>query len=350
MVKNGEAVGVGATGLSKRASYRFSGEKVLAFGDLHLSAMFQGSHKDYTFECYETMDKILGIVRSEKPSAVFFLGDICGVSERKITDRQFLMRVIQFFGELYNVTKGNVYSVKGNHDMGDFTDFDFLVGLGYLKNPKYVDFYRGNDLGARFHFVNYGDEKLQLEVHDVASNVVLGHADYYIDGVTNWYGDKKGMVELKTLKNYSGVELVLSGHIHVPSREVVYTNLESGEAIGLFYVGSPSRVSDVYDDCWYAVFDYSEGQDAVGYDIKYMNLRKASEIFVESKLEKQVSEEDGVSKQKEDNLSAIVKEIFESQLSTGDLFSQIDRIVADDDTKKLAKDYLNKAMNEEKKN
>ena len=60
-MKNGESIGVGATGLAKRASYRFSGDKVLAFGDLHLSAMFQGNHKDYTFECYETMDKILDI-------------------------------------------------------------------------------------------------------------------------------------------------------------------------------------------------------------------------------------------------------------------------------------------------
>ena len=327
-----------------RKGYRVDGGKVMVFGDLHLSSSYTGKHKNYTLECFENMERILSLVKEESPSAVVFLGDIVGVNERNIRDRQFLMRVVMFFGMLYNITNGNVFAVRGNHDMGDFPDYDFILGLGYIKNPRYVDYYSDSGVKEiRFHFVNYGNEGMRLDIDkDGASNIVFGHADYYIDGVTTWYSDKKGRVELKTLKNFIGVDMVFSGHIHIPSSEVLYTNLPDGENIGLFYLGSPSRTAERYDDCWYVTFEYQKESLATTYDANYFGLKPSNEVFYDdSEFEHETEELDN---ETSNALEAIAKEIFESRLATGDIFGQIDRIPADNDCKELAKDYLRKAI------
>lgn len=332
---------------SERGVYTIEGGKILVFGDLHFSSTFEGKHKSYIQDCYVTMNLIIEHVKKEKPKAIIFLGDLCGVSERNIRDRQFLTRVLMFFGTLYNITKGNVYSVKGNHEMGDFSDFDMLVGLGYIKNPKYVDYKGEDDVELRFHFVNYGDEHKQLDIiKSGASNVVLGHADYYIDGVTSWYSAKAG-VELKKLNNFCGVDLVFSGHIHIPSQEMLYTTLPNGESIGLFYVGSPSRVADRYDDCWYALFEYDTNTKSTGYDAKLMGLPPASEVFFEESVF--IGEDGEVVEETEEErhskaLDVIVEEVINSRIVTGDLFKQIDIIPADEKEKEIAKEYLRKAM------
>ena len=327
-----------------RKTYTVKGGRVLVFADTHFSIVYEGKHINYAYDCFDNMSRILDIVNKEKPNAVIFLGDIIGVKERNIIDRQFLMRVVLFFGMLFNITKGNVFVVRGNHDTGDFSDFDFIAGLGYFKNPKYVDYTTDSGLELRFHFVNYGDERLPLELaKDGASNIVLGHADYYIEGVTNWYSEKKGRVELKTLQNFCGVDLVFSGHIHTPSKEFLYTNMPDGEVIGLFYPGSCSRTAERYDDCWYVSFEYSEEDRSVQYDANLMGLRKASEVFRDE--EEFITDESAEElERKNEALGVIIEEIFASRLATGDLFGQIDRIPADQDVKDLAKDYLHKAI------
>lgn len=327
-----------------RKSYTIKGGKILVFADLHFSIVYEGKHINYAYDCFDNMTKILDIVKKEKPKAVFFLGDIIGVKERNIIDRQFLMRIVLFFGMLFNITNGNVFTVRGNHDTGDFSDFDFISGLGYFKNPKYVDYVSDNGTELRFHFVNYGDEKLPLELaKDGASNIVLGHADYYIDGVTTWYSEKKGRVELKSLNNFCGVELVFSGHIHTPSKDMMYTNMPDGEVIGLFYPGSCSRTAERYDDCWYVSFEYNDDEGSVQYDANLMGLRKAEEVFHKDEdfVDEDTAEE---LNRKTEALNVIIEEIFSSRLATGDLFGQIDKIPADEDVKDLAKEYLQKAI------
>lgn len=331
----------------ERKHYVVNGGKVLVFGDTHLSVKYNGKHKNYAYDCFATMDLILNHVKEEQPSAVFFLGDIIGVNERNIYDHEFLMRVVMFFGSLYKLTKGNVYYVKGNHDFGDFADVDFLTGLGYIKNPEYVDYMVNDNVEIRFHFVNYGDEHKPLQINqDNASNVVLGHADYYIEGVTTWYSSKKHSVELKTLSNFKGVELVFAGHIHTPSKEVLYTTLPDGEPIGLFYPGSPSRTAERFDDCWYVYFEYSEESGSTNYSAELMGLPPASEVFYpkDEYVDESEESEDEISDTKTEVLDAIVNEILTTRMASGDVFKQIDIIPADNETKELAKDYLRKAM------
>lgn len=323
------------------------GGKVLIFGDLHLSSSYEGQHISYLKDCYENMERIKNICNENNPKAVIFLGDIVGVNERFIRDNQFLMRVILFFNYLDSITHGNVYAVKGNHDMGEFTGFDFLLGLNLIKNPRYLDYYSDSkSKEVRFHFVNYGQEKQPLlltEENEGVSNVVLGHADYYIEGVTNWYSARNG-VELCTLENYCGVELVISGHIHIPSEQILYTNLKDGSVIGLFYTGSPARTAERYDDCWYVCVEYQE-DGCTNCDPYLMGIPKAEEVFYpkeDFELNGEI-EEDGESV-RSDKLTELVKEIIDSRISSGDIVHQIMiNPVADEETKKLAVEYYQMA-------
>lgn len=329
------------------------GGKVLVFGDLHLSSSFSGQHKNYVYECYKTMEIITNLVKEQKASAVIFLGDLVGVNEKNIRDRQFLMRTQLFFGVLNKLTNNNVYSVKGNHDMGDFTDFDLFKGLGYIKNPKYIDYYgkkpdsdEVDDLEVRFHLVNYGDERKALKLtkdSDNASNIVLGHCDYYIEGVSNWYSANND-IELSSLDNFIGVNFVFSGHIHIPSDEFFYTNLKNGQSIGLFYLGCPMRVSDRYDDCWYLTFEYTKseiGEWSTAYSSSLMGLDNADEVFYpkEDFIEEDTPE--AIRDNESEKLTKIVSEIMDSRIMNGDLNHQIDIIPGiSDEVKKIAKRYL----------
>lgn len=326
------------------------GGNILIFGDLHLSSSYEGQHISYISDCYTNMELIRKTCDANKPSAVVFLGDLIGVNERSIRDRQFFMRVLQFFEYLNSLCKGNVFSVKGNHDMGDFTDFDFLLGMGLIKNPRYIDYYSddGENHEVRLHLVNYGHERDALSLVDMnegVSNVVLGHSDYYIDGVTNWYSARNG-VELCMLDNFCGVELVISGHIHIPSEQILYTTMKDGSSIGLFYTGSPSRTAERFDDCWYVSLKCTK-EDGMWYtncDPVLMGIPKAEEVFYpkeDFELSEEEKDETAVQSEK---LTELVKEIIESRLLSGDIINQImANSAADEKTKKLAIKYYEMA-------
>lgn len=319
-----------------------NGGTVIAFGDLHLSAVYSGSHKNYIYECYYNMNRIEEICKEENPSCIFLLGDIIGVNEKTIKDHQFLMRVLAFFEKLNSFTNNNVYAVKGNHDISDFSDFDLLLGLRLIKNPKYVDYVVDGSLQARFHLVNYGKEYEKLAItsgDEGASNVVFGHNNYYIPGVTNWYSDRKA-IELSTLRNMKYVDVIISGHIHNPSAEMLYGSVE-GESVGIFYLGSPSRVQERIKDCWYATFIHDTEEDVTNYNVKYFGLLPLEEIFYE---EEEKTEDEVEKEEKKARLEEMVKEIIESRLSGGNLYNQIDSVKGfSEKAKNIAKGYLDKA-------
>lgn len=334
-----------------REPVKVVGKKLLIFGDLHMSSSFEGQHVSYLRDCYENMERIKEICNAEKPDAIVFLGDINGVNEQNVRDRQFFMRELLWFEYLNKITNNQVFAVKGNHDVGDFSDFDFLIGLGYIRNPRYIDFY--TKLGTteshevRYHLVNYGYERSSLAItpaEDCVSNIVLGHADYFIEGVTNWYSAKQG-VEVSRLDNFCGVELIISGHIHIPSTEVMYSRLKDGKDIGLFFTGSPSRVAERYDDCWYVDFSYNFDDNATDCSPKLMGLKPASEVFYpQEDYDLEESDELAEAKERSEKLTALVKEIIEGRITSGNIIGQIRAVPGvDEATKQLAVDYYNKA-------
>ena len=325
-------------------SYVIHGGKVLVYGDLHLSSTYEGQHINYLEECYSNMEKIVSETKKVKASAVIFLGDLIGVKERNIHDRRMLKEVLSFFITLNGLTNRNVYSVRGNHDTGDYPDFDLLLGLGLLKNPTYIDYEGDSGVEVRFHIVNYGYEKKLIHLNDSCSNVILCHNDIQIPGVTTWYKTKEGII-LANQNNWAGADMVLAGHIHNPSTQTVQIGVgEEKTPISLFYPGSPSRTAERFDDCFYIMFEYNKSINTTEFDAKLFGLKKASEVFYPK--EKFITDDEKSDEVRQsESLKSIVSEIMGSRVMSGDLFHQIEIMPgASERARNIACEYLQRAI------
>jgi hypothetical protein len=215
----------------------------------------------------------------------------------------------------------------------------------------YFDYYayEGQEIPeVRFHIVDYKDEDKVLNLRtDGCSNIVLGHNNYTINGVTTWYNDHDG-IELGMMQNFCGVDMVISGHIHNPSPEIYAANMPNGESCMLFYTGCPTRPikdSNMYDSCWYVFIKYTgEGTDI---DTEEFKLKPASEIFynneefVTEKTEEEVNEE-----LRQEALRDVLGDLLKYRMNSGSPIEQIERIPnASDAAKQIAIDYLQLAFN-----
>lgn len=334
-----------------RRKLRVNGNKMLVFGDLHVSDTYVGNHKDYLSESFWVLGRIEKICEDERPDVVVFLGDL----DMNISKRIVLLKFCKFFARLNALTNGNVYCVKGNHDMhGNFSVFSFLAGLGYIKIAQdetvqgYIDLYCGSNQevpAARFHLVDYGREKEQLPILDVEnSNIVLAHNNFSVPGYTTWYQDYDGL-ELSRLSSMKDISLIISGHIHNPSPDTLSVQHIEGTVTSLFYPGCPTRPAkdtQKYDFVYYVKFEYKPEGDYIDWQAKQFDLLPTSECFIENdlseKTEEQVAEELRLN-----NLSEVLNEIMEYQISGNDLVTQIENIPsASNEAKKIAIDYIKK--------
>lgn len=316
--------------------------KVMILGDLHLSDKYSGRHSDYTQNSIDAMVAIVDAVRENNITHLFFLGDLVGVgdSDKKLKTREFLVLVMQWLQELNRLTDGNVYSVRGNHDMdGSITDFDVFMSLGYIKQSGH------KDIGAaRFHLVNYGDEHRSLSVDKSKYNIALTHANLQINGVTTWFRAGDG-VDLSALENFTGVSLVVGGHIHNPSPRLVSTAV-NGQDISLFYPGNITRPKsdNTWDSCFGVMILLED--DEVSLDQYEFKLKSHEELFVKTHDEADI-EDIGVNSSpiiNIDELSEILAELTAYNLGGSmDYSSQIRRMAGTDkEAADLAIEYLNK--------
>ena len=323
-------------------------------GDLHFSDVYNGKHQNYLENCYWVLQKLVEKVREEKPSALVLLGDLIGWTETNIRHRQNLTMFIKTLKTIQEVCP--IYAVQGNHDMKGYPDFLFLKELGLIITSDvcdgYFDYYADDTQSVpeiRFHLVDYGEENKTLNLcKGNTSNVVLGHNNYKINGVTNWYPNMEG-IELNMQRNFAGVQMVISGHIHTPSPDLVATQMPDQTNCQLFYAGCPTRpVKDqLYNSCWWVFFRYDKENNCSQFMPEEFKLRPTSEIFyddsdfVDEKTEEEIQEE-----LRKDNLKNVLDELLTYRIQEGDYMHQIDIIQnASDDAKTLAKKYLQQELN-----
>lgn len=322
------------------------GGEVLVFGDLHFSDVFTGRHKDYLVNCAKVLSQIETIIKERKPSAIVFAGDLVGWSETNIKSRQVLSMFCGFWRRINEISE--VFAVRGNHDIKGYPDFNLLEELGYIKTPRYFDFYRNKDVDVpdiRFHIVNYGNEHEILDLLDgETTNVVIGHNNYTIAGYTTWYQKHDG-IEVSSLENYTGVSLIVSGHIHKPSPELYGTTMSDGSNCNLYYVGCPTRpVQEDYDDVRVATFTATD--DSVDFDVLNMELQPHEELYYSSEeVFEDTTEEELAESVRKEALAEVLGDIIKYRMLGGDIMSQVDAIPnASDDAKNMCKNYLKIAM------
>lgn len=330
------------------------GNMVMILGDLHISDVFKGKHKDYLQNCMWVLKEITKKIEETKPSAVVLGGDLIGWTETNIRDRQILSTFCKYLREWNDICP--VYSVRGNHDIKGYPDFMFLSELGLIitstKCGGYFDYYGEENAEkpeVRFHLVDYNDEHKSLDILDGTSNIVLGHNNYTIQGVTNWYAEHDG-IELGMLQNFGDVDMVISGHIHNPSPDFVSTQMPSGKDCMLFYTGCPTRPikeKNMYDYCWYVFVRYDKDLKDTNIDTEMFKLLPASEIFYDDAEFVEEKDKDELEEtMRVEALQNVLGELMTFRITTGDPMEQIDNIPnASEEAKKLAKNYLQIAYN-----
>lgn len=329
------------------------GGGVLIVGDLHVSDRpVVGKHKNYLKNCFDVLASIRDKVKEMRPSAVVFLGDLVGTSERNIKSREVLSMFCKFFMDVGQYSK--IFCVRGNHDVGDFPEFQFLSDLKLFETSVscdgYFDFYGTEEQRkqgtpeVRFHLVDYGSEKRELLLKGGStSDVVLGHNNYTIHGVTIWYQDHDG-IELSSLDNFHGVSMVVSGHIHYPSPELIATEMQTGGECSLFYTGSPTRPAERYDKCWYVWFGYDASQGCTNYEA--IDFPLADDVFYDDdEFIEDMSEEEIMDLERKEALKEVLDEIMKHRISSTDLLTQVKNIPnASSAAKEIACHYLQIAL------
>lgn len=216
-------------------------QKIGIIGDLHLDDRKTGKHKDYFAVCRTIMENIDKLISEQQLTHLVFLGDIFGNTQHVLQKQSSRVYFTQFFANWNARLHGHVYAVKGNHDQGAYTtDFDLLCAAGLLKTPLNVD------IGEyRLHFLEYGDTTRKLDIAGGKENVVLAHAQFMIEGQTDYIRAPGGQ-ELSDMHNLAGVSLVVCGHIHNPSHTYLTTSIGT-QPINLYYPGCPTRPKKEHD-------------------------------------------------------------------------------------------------------
>ena len=320
--------------------------KILIIGDLHISDRFSGRHKDYLENCFDCLDMIEKSIVDNKITHLICLGDWIGIglAEKNLKERRSLLRLIQVLQKWNKLLNGNVYSLKGNHDIGkNMTDYDFFITMGLLKNVSQLD------IGScRFHMFNYGEETRPIVVDSDKYNVGCFHTNLLIEGLTTWYRGGVG-VELSSLKNLYGISMAVAGHIHNPSLRLVSTSIGDSD-ISLFYPGCPTRPRlepNMWETCYGVIFTTNELDTQM--DVITYELKPLEEIFttLEEDPSKEEDDEETVPFDLE-ALNEILNELQYFNVNSGqDYVSQIKRVAGIDKTAAdIALKYLENAESE----
>ena len=317
--------------------------KVLIIGDLHISDRFSGRHINYLENCFDCLDMIEKSIVDNNITHLICLGDWIGIglAEKNLKERSSLLRLIQVLQKWNKLLNGNVYSLKGNHDIGkNMTDYDFFVTMGLLKYVPQLD------LGScRFHLFNYGEETRTIYVDNDKYNIGCFHSNLLIEGLTTWYKGGVG-VELSSLKNLYGVNMAIAGHIHNPSMRLVSTSIGDSD-ISLFYPGCPTRPRlepNMWDRAYGVVITTDEVETQM--DLINYELKPLEEVFttLEEDPTKGIDDEESVPFDLE-TLNEILNELQYFNVNSGqDYVSQIKRVAGlDKKAADIALKYLEDA-------
>lgn len=331
------------------------GGMVMVVGDLHFSDVYKGKHKGYLENCFWVLSELLARVRDKRPRALVLLGDIIGWAETNVRDREVFSMFCKILKEINEICP--IYCIRGNHDIKGYPDYNFLADLDLLLTTSscggYFDYY-GYDgqvvPEVRFHMVDYLSESRQLELASGGtSNIVLGHNNYTINGITTWYSEHNG-IELGMMQNYCGVDMVISGHIHNPSPEIYSTQMPDGSSCMLFYPGCPTRPikdKNMYDSCWVVYIEYNEESKSTDINTEEFQLKPFSEVFYEDESYINEKSEDAINEElRREALKDVLDDLLKYRMGSGDPISQVENIPnATREAKDVAISYLQLAFN-----
>lgn len=233
--------------------------RVLIYGDPHLCSKRVGYHKDYAEHSLNNLRYIESLVREHECDTVICLGDFADGT----FSLNYRLEVDKVLQDLNGYTKGNHYTLKGNHDVSTagLTEYDYYTNKGLIKNTDVLELD-----GCNIYFANYGcidDIKLR---DNGKKNILLSH-DYLVfngsKGVNPYYKP----IYVEDCLNLLDMDLIICGHIH---NKVRYTK----DGVHIIYPGSSSMGSiDSDTTCYFIILDCDEDN----YKLNFIEYSKSKE-------------------------------------------------------------------------
>lgn len=307
--------------------------KILVYGDIHLSDRNYGSHNDYAKESLYYFRNITDTAKELGVTHIIGLGDFTYGRFRTLEYRKAVEDEIDKQNE---ITNGNRYELKGNHDKATYgmTEYEYYVSSKKLKPPTNISI--GN---LNLSMISFGEhlDKPIIPVEENKTNIVLMH-DYFKFNSTN-IADYGQAHILDDFENWYGVDYIIGGHIH--NYELFTGNIAKGSTsykTVVNYLGCPSRPAyregHMQDTGYYAILTVYE--DKVDYDIYEFSLWDIDKSFNLSlkadKIRKKV------------DVSDVVKELDKHRRVIGEPEEVIKAMIdIEDEVKDKAIDLLHRA-------
>ena len=319
-------------------------------GDLHLDDRKVGKHKDYLANCLYVLDRIDELITQKALTHLILLGDIFGNTQHVVQRQSTRVLFTQYFARWNKQLQGHLYAVKGNHDQGAYTtDFDLLCAAGLVQTPSEAD------IGEyRFHFLTYGETDRKIQLAQGKENVVLAHAQFMIEGQTDYIRAPGGQ-ELSDMLNLAGVSLVVCGHIHNPSYNYLSTSI-GGNKVYLYYPGCPTRPRkerDLWDKAFmlymHSVTDEENPDNSyVGEESVEIPLLDKATLFTDDSDSADETDNTAVGVMDIDALGAVLRDLQEySLIAQGGYREQVKRLGAmDAEASEMVLAYLDRAESE----
>lgn len=212
--------------------------KILVYGDIHLNSKNYGAHKDYKKESLEMFRNITQTAENHGVTHIIGLGDF---TYGRFNTLEYRDAVEHELMRQYEITKGNRWELKGNHDTATYgmTEYEYYLKKGMFKPAENLQI--GN---LNLSMINYGEHRKKsiIQPEQDKVNVVLMHDFFKFEAsqMPN-YGD---CYILDNFEPWYGVDYIFGGHIHkmeTTSGSIVKEGY--AHECSVMYLGCPCRPS-----------------------------------------------------------------------------------------------------------
>lgn len=218
-------------------------ERILIYGDPHLSSKNYGAHINYPAESLECFKKVTKIAEEQGATMLIGLGDL---TYGRFNTLEYREAVENELIRQYNIVNGRHFQLKGNHDKASYgmTEYEYYIKKGLLKPACNIT------VGSvHITMVDYGQhDKIEPNFCNDGEglNVIFAH-DFFRFKDTQ-APDFGNYIELDRFERWYGVDYLICGHIHsqLAFNGLMVKNIdgeERGRRIMVQYPGSLPRPS-----------------------------------------------------------------------------------------------------------
>lgn len=182
--------------------------RILIYGDDHLSSKNYGAHINYPQESLWCLKQITALAEEYNPTHIIGLGDF---TFGRFHTLEYRLEVEKELNRQFEITKGNRYEIKGNHDSATYgmTEYEYYIKNGMLKPSTNLQI--GNVNISMIDSGNYKKTKI-IQPEENKINIVMAHDFFkFSDTLIADYGKS---IQLDDFEAWFGIDYLICGHIH----------------------------------------------------------------------------------------------------------------------------------------